>query len=338
MRSMLRCLFTVCLACLATPALAQVGPDVVDPWEDARSLYREGDYEQASRYIVEAIQREPREPRYYLGLARTQNWLGEFDLAVFYYDIYLVDLVAELPDNLDRRDRVDAVRAERDSANGQRDEPDAPLVLPPAQEAARAALEERLVDRLGMTATGGGAAAMYGTLLRTGYARPDVLSLRERLAAALVAEVRAEVDAGRALLPVLSFPAWQLHEQRLLRWLELGMDDPVEQSRVGALLALVSGQLQYVNGNAVRALEQFDAALAADRQLLPAYTARLNACVQVGSSCTPDAPRYLDEARAAVDAGDPANMGYLDVYAAALAARAGRERAAAEALLELLAP
>lgn len=322
----------------ALPLHAQVGPDVAEPWEEARALYRDGDYEQAARFIIEAIQREPREPRYYLGLARTQNWLGAFDLAVFYYDIYLVDLVGELPDNLDRRDRIDAVRAERDSANAERDDPEAPLVLPAAQEAARAALEERLVQGLGMTATGGGAAAMYDTLLRTGYARPDLGALRERLGAALLAEVRNDIDSGRALLPVLSFPNWQLHERRLDRWQMLELDDAVAGSRVGALLALVTGQQQYVNGNAIRALEQFDAALAADAHLLPAYTARLNACVQVGAGCRPDAARYLEEAYAAIDAADPVNVGFLDVYAAALAARAGDDRAAAEALLELLAP
>lgn len=317
---------------------AQVGPDVAEPWEDARAFYRDGDYEQASRYIIEAIQRAPREPRYYLGLARAQNWLGNFDQAVFYYDIYLNDLAAELPPNLDRRDRVDAVREERDSANAQRDDRDAPLVIPGGQDAARAALDDRIAQGPGMTATGGGAYALYQNLLRTGYARPDLGDLRRRLGQRLIGEVRADIGERVARMPLLAYPAWGVHEDRLDAWQTLEIDDAVEASRVAALRAFVAGQRLYLNENAVQALEQFDSAIAADAQLVPAYVGRLSACLEASVGCGSDGPRFLAEALDIVDRLDPARLEWLAVFEAAFAARAGDDAAAADALLEVLAP
>jgi tetratricopeptide (TPR) repeat protein len=335
-----RAIVTLALCAMAFPASAQVGSDVVDPWQEARTLYGDGNYEEAGRYIVEALQRSPRNTQYVLGLARTYNWLTRYDEAVFYYDLYLVDLLSELPDNLAARDRIDAVRAERDSANEQRQESASPVQMPAQQDIARDAVRQRISEGPILTESGGGAVAMYWALLRTGYARPDLGLVRADLRAALESEIRRDVASNRATIPVLNLRAWTTHQQRLIATEDLLDEVPSGSPELSpdltAIRLFIDGQLQMLNENPGPALAQFDAAIALSPTLLPAHIARLNALLATSQSGRPEGEAALAAARTAIDRADPARIGFVSIYEAAFAAQAGRTRDAAEQLHELL--
>ncbi len=212
----------VCLLPLGASASGQSPPDAADPWEIAREHYRNEDFDRAIPFIAEAIQREPLNPLYYLGLARAEYWRGNHDAAVYYYDIYLVELVDRLPAELPRQNRVDRVHEERDSANSEREDPAAPVVPPVAQERARELFVERLDVGPILTDTGGGALSLFEGMLRSGYARPDIVGLRTQLADALLREADALLDDRRARMPSLALTAWDTQRQRYAEWLEFG--------------------------------------------------------------------------------------------------------------------
>lgn len=318
---------------------AQV-PDADEPWEEARRFYGAGEYDSAARYIVEAIQRSPLEPRYYLGLARTENWRGNFDVAVYYYDVYLNELADQLPDSLPPQDRVDRVREERDSANEQREDASADAGPPSNQEAARRALEERIASGPALTETGGGALALYRSLLRTGYARPDLVRLRRGMADGLLRELLERTPVDRAVMPVLSLRAWDTQATRLDAWIALSQMDPEpDEAAIAwaeAMGHFVRGQRAALNGNAPDALDAFDAAIAIAPELLPAHLGRLNAFVDSGLAGHEDASAALVAARAAIQEGDGVRVGLLVVYELAIRSASGDESGAASALVDTL--
>jgi tetratricopeptide (TPR) repeat protein len=129
---------------VSSTAFAQVGPDVEDPWETARSYYSEGNYAEAQRYIVESIQREPRNPMYYAGLARARWGQGDVDQAVYYYDVFLSELADEVTADIPVSYRPSSIRTERDQANAEREDPDAPVDAPEHLVAAMDALNQRI--------------------------------------------------------------------------------------------------------------------------------------------------------------------------------------------------
>ena len=334
-------LLTLTLGCAlaAGEAHAQM-PDAAEPWDEARRLYGQGEYDAAARYIVEAIQRSPLEPRYYLGLARTENWRGNFDAAVGYYDIYLGELAQYLGAGLAPQDRLDRVREERDSANQEREQPDADVEMPSSQQSARRALDERIASGPILTETGGGAHSLYRSLLRTGYARPDLAEVRVRLADALLRELLQATPTDRAVMPVLSLRAWETQSARLDAWLALaeGRADVEDGERVWAeaMTHFFQGQRMALNGSALDALDAFEAAVRLDPGLLPGHLGRLNAFIDSGLAGQPDAAAALDEARAAITEGDGVRVGLLSVYALALQSASGDHEGAASALVTTL--
>lgn len=345
------------------PVVAQVGPLVEDPWAEAQAIYGEGRYEDALPYVIETIQRDPREPTWYRGLARILYGLERWDEAVFYYDIYLVDLVNDLPDDLARGDRPDAVREERDYCNSQRENPSEPVRAPERQERARAIFLDALQSGTIVTVDGGGAWGMFEGILRSGYARPDLVELRDELSAALLDEAELFVSSRAARMPALSYERWQAQRRRFEAWRtltqwtadpgaepppglteeELAAFDPAAlRGNVRAVeitvaqIALCDGQLQFLDLNYERAAERFAEAIAADPDLVPAHMGRVNALIAAGLADTADATAALDALRAAVDRVAPASMDVVQLYDAALAAEAGRTREAVDALAALL--
>ena len=351
--------------CLSTPerAAAQVGPLVEDPWSEAQSIYAEGRYEEALPYVIETIQRDPRNPTWYRGLARILYGLERWDEAVFYYDIYLVDLVDDLPDGLAAGDRPDAVREERDYCNSQREDPSVPVRAPERQEQARAIFLEALDSGTIVTVDGGGAWGMFEGILRSGYARPDLVDLHERLSAALLDEAELFVSSRAARMPSLSYERWEAQRRRFDAWRTLtGWEsDPGAEPPPGlsdedlaafdpaalrgnvraveitvAQIALCDGQLEFLDLNYERAADHFAVAVDADPDLVPAHMGRLNALIASGDAATPEAAAAFDALAAAVDRVAPASTDVVTLYAAALAADMGETYGAANHLATLL--
>ncbi|MCB9508071.1 MAG: tetratricopeptide repeat protein, partial [Myxococcales bacterium] len=194
------------LAAALTGSAAPAGAQTTSGSEEfdvARGLYADGDFAAAVPHIVAAIQAEPENPRYYLGLARAYYQLHEHDLAVYYYDLYLNELRDLIPGDVRASDRVDRVRDERAGANGLRENSSTSPSGPAAALEARRALLDRIETGPIVGATGGGALSMYEAMLRTGYAHPDLVELRSRLADALLREANATVSDDATALPVL---------------------------------------------------------------------------------------------------------------------------------------
>lgn len=341
-------------AFIAPDAAAQVGPTVENPWQQGRAFYGEENFTEARRYIIEAIQREPNVAIYYLGLARTEYWLGHFDNAVYYYDIYLVDLAQQIPSDVREADMPSRVRGEREAANGARTMPTASPQAPQASTAARAAFDARVTEGPILTSTGGGAVAMYEAMLRAGYANPDLVDVKERLATALLREAGEVVGDHDAALPVLSLAQWQTQQERLDRWLALTPDvasatngippsamDPAvastlnRRARVRAHVALCGAQIQYLNQNYTQAAEGFRSAFELLPDFVPAHMGRLNALVRLGNASETAEPEIL-RLENQLQRHAPNSVGLADVYRAAFAAQRGDGEGAARALGTLL--
>lgn len=346
--------FAASLGCSVT-TVAQVGPTSVDPWEDGRAFYSEGNYGEARRYIIEAIQRDPDVPLYYLGLARCEYWLGHFDAAVYYYDVYLNDLASVPVANRRDADMPESVRGERDAANAARQSPTSSASAPQAAVAARAAFDARIQEGPILTSTGGGAVAMYEGMLRSGYANPDLDEVRERLAAAIMDEAGGVVVDHQPALPVLTLTQWETQLARLEWWLALvpsaggsangslppsAVDATTAESlgrraRVQAHIALANGQVQYLNQNYAAAAEHFRSAFELQSDLIPAHIGRLNALARLGNAAHTAEPEIARMA-SQLERYAPDSIGVADVYFAAFASQRGDAEAAADALGALL--
>lgn len=319
---------------VAAPAAAQVGPEEADPWQRGRDLYRAEQYTQAVPYLIEAIHRDPARGEYYLALARTYYWADQYDLAVLYYDLYLDTFAGRAELTAVARNRRAAIMDERDAANAARRTPATPAALPEAQSTIRAALDAKLGEGVAMTATGGGAVALYQSLLRSGYANPDLAGLRARLRTALLDEAYLFVPARARSMPALSLQEWETQRRRLQLWRELaggsGGGSTADLNRASVAADVAEGQIAYLNQDFDRALSLFRRAHGADAAYMPGILGALNALYRSANGISGWQTLLADAERAA--AGDAATASMLPIYRAAFLARSGDKDAAAATL------
>lgn len=172
----------------------------------ANTAYNDGQYERAQELYIRAIQSEPSRASTYRNLARAYFWQDSYAAAVHYYDHYLTMEPGA--------DDEEAIRSERRlAASRASDEPWTPSE---AQRLSRQALDRELNSGRAFTDGGGGAWALYETLIRSGYAQPDLAQVRARLTRAIMNEFDAAVmpESGD-LVPRLSLEEWQTQAQRL---------------------------------------------------------------------------------------------------------------------------
>ncbi len=185
--------------------------------QQGNTAYNQGDYEAAAEAYVTAIQQSPSRPEPYRNLARAYFWASRYSDAAAYYDHYL----RLAPDGAD----AEQIKAERRLAAERAR--DAVYTLPPAQRAALDAFGRELDSGRAYTSGGGGAWALYETVLRTGYAEPALARLRRRLARRLLDEFDAHlVPDPDQLTPRLGLEGWQLQAERLAAARSIA-DDPV---------------------------------------------------------------------------------------------------------------
>lgn len=320
-------------------AAAQVGPDETNPFERGRELYRSEQYDQAIPYLIEAAQREPSRGELYLALGRAAFWANNFDLAVFYYDIYLGRFADRAELTAPPRDRKAKVSEERESANRGRKNPAAPVKGPESQETIRTALLAKLEDGVALTNSGGGAHSLFQSLLRAGFARPEITDLRNKVRAALLNEALLFAPAKARSMPALSLQEWETQKERLKLWQDLGAKTTAapregDAKRVSAALDTAEGQAAYLNEDYDRAYSAFKRAHARDENYLPATFGLLNAMYRQSSGIA-GWEKVLDDAKKTV-AGDAALGAFLPVYRAAFLSRAGEREKAAAMLGEVL--
>jgi tetratricopeptide (TPR) repeat protein len=332
-------------ALFAVDALAQTA---AERYEEARQMYRDRDYAGAIPIILASIQQDPGIPEYYLGAARTYFRLENYDTAVLFYDIYIDYFGSRLPQSTPANNSVARAREERESANVERANPEAPVPDPPGQAEARAALLNRIAEGTGLTANNGGAVAIYDALMRSGYARPDLLQLRIQLMDCLLAEAQLFVPPDRAMLPSLSLDQWTTQRERMRRHQSLLPAATLGEEAVGrpvaanqadparAMLHMAEGQIQFINGNWDRAAENFQLALIADGAMLPAHMGLLNAWYHTQRGRTPEVDAALADFRELIEQNDPDALEMFALYGAAFAARSGERELAVRTIGEML--
>lgn len=240
----LRRLFVVaCLVASCFPALASaqgVSERLYDAaMKQGNAAYNQQDYAAAATAYVAAIQSNPLGATAYRNLARSYFWDSKYAAATAYYDHYL-RLAPTAED-------IEQIKAERRlSAERSRDEV---YTLPEPQRMALEALGRELGSGHAYTSGGGGAWALYETLLRTGYAEPALAQLRSRLARRLLDEFDATLmPAPGQLTPRLDLEGWQLQAERLAAARRIA-DDPAlvevlerRSTAVEAAIAMLTSQ------------------------------------------------------------------------------------------------
>ena len=313
-------------------------PDVV---QRMVRLVQEERFEEARTLVVNAIQREPLRRELYLGHARILLAMQAFEEASFAYELYLRHpaLLAQAGGQAQPSPRVlEEVRR----ARAGRQAPDAPLRLPDAQEAAFEAIQGLV--RRGPVVAGrpGDVVTMYATLLRAGFAHPDLHALRGQIVEALVREIDAVWSCSDAAVPVGEEAFWRVHRERYDHLEALsatlgGQRLPTPQIAPTLGRSLVDGQLALWNQDGERAATAFGEALRVDARCIPAQLGRLNALHAMGPAGRPRAREALVGLRAAL-AHHRVPDTVSAVYEVVFAPDDGQRVRAAEALLERWRP
>ncbi len=216
---------------------------------EGRDFYNDEALEEARKAFIRAIQIMAEEPAGYRNLARTYHWLGKYPEATTFYDHYL----RLAPDAGD----IDVIREERRSAASRSD--GELWTVPGDQRMAHRSLVRELEDGRAITTGGGGAWGLYQTLLRMGYAAPELAGLRQRLRAKLVEEFEERLVPEDSFLPVLRINGWELQRERLTALEELARDEEsLQQVRRRGLVvetaeALLGGRYQRAAEKAAQA-------------------------------------------------------------------------------------
>lgn len=236
----------ICALCLVSPGVFAEAFDHTSAVKEGNTAYNSGDYAAAQRWYVQAIQADPNQPAPYRNLARAYFWQDQYAAASTYYDHYL-RLAA-----LDAAD-VEQIKAERklasDRASGDT------WIVPDNQRLARQALDTELQSGKAYTEGGGGSWGLYETLLRTGYAQPDLAQLRTTLGQRLVAEFEALLQPqGTDLVPQLSFEAWQVQSQRLAVSQRI-TNDPAAADGLMRRATVVEAALALLGGRTANAVD-----------------------------------------------------------------------------------
>lgn len=219
----------------------------------ANQAYNQGDYAAASEQYRALIQAQPEHAVAYRNLARSYFWQASYPEAVAYYDFYL--RLAPDASDLGQVQSERRLAASRAGTQVWR--------TPASQAQALAALHGALEDGLGLSAGDGGAWGIYQTLLRTGYAQPELAGLKRRLVRKLLSEFVGLLvpDAGQPA-PRLELADWTLQLERLQAARALS-DEPgfvsvVERRTPLAqtAIALLNGRFEQAHALSLVAIEQ----------------------------------------------------------------------------------
>lgn len=284
--------------------------------------YNAGAYTSARDFYVQAVQLYPQGAAAYKNIARTYFWENQFAAATHFYDVYLT----QAPKASD----VAQLQQERKLASSRAAE--RPWALPSVQSQALAALEGALTSGQGY-ARGKGAAHEYDALLRTGYAEPDLVKLRQRLSLKLLTEHDdlLEPTPGQ-LVPNLAIQAWDEQRIRLRTARAVATLDIVKS--IDDRLTLGEAARTLLIKDYAGSVPKLRAAITANPDMIFAHWMLITALLQSQS---------LDDAQAAIDALDALlksrntdQRPYLSVVRAMLAQKRGESVKAAKMYKSML--
>lgn len=324
MRQLLATLLLVVGIGFAMPSFAQTSRTYDAALKQGNDAYNNEDYEVAVKAYTAAIQAAPGEAVAYRNLARSYFWKGSYAAAGAYYDHYL-RLAAKADD-------VEQVKAERRLAADRAR--DAVYTLPDAQRLALEALNKELESGRAYTSGGGGAWGLYETLLRTGYAEPQLEQLRSRLSRRLLDEFDATLipDSGR-LTPRLDLDAWQLQAERIAAGRTVA-DDPALREVMGTRSTVVEAAIALLTSQWDQAAELARLARASNPDVL--FIGWFEASALMNAEKYDQALNLLNEFEKQLAERDPKGVEYARVLRAIVLQRIDRQTEAADLYLDVL--
>ncbi len=285
----------------------------------ANAAYNKGDYASASKSYVAAIQKEPRRAEAYRNLARSLFWMDTYSRAVVFYDNYLRLADPAAAD-------IEQIKAERSLAASR--SADEVWVIPEDQRLARAALQKELEAGRFYAKGGGGAWALYETLLRTGYAQPDLVDVRVLLSQGLLNQFESDLlPAENELMPNLDLEQWQLQSERLDAAREVS-SDPAVRDIISRRAAIVETGIALLTNQADDAAKLAAVARTKNPDLKFVAWYEIVALTEI-ESYQPALEAVNAYARVAQDSR-PGHLPYIKVVRAMILQRMGRATDAAE--------
>jgi tetratricopeptide (TPR) repeat protein len=321
-------LILLLLLSVPLPALAQGTSSRI--WDAAvkrgNAAYNDGDYDTARRAYVDAIQASPSKAAAYRNLARTYFWEDRYGAAAAYYDHYL----RLAPDAED----IDKVKAERRLAAERAR--DTVYTVSDVQRRALEALQKELESGRAYTSGGGGAWGLYETLLRTGYAEPQLAQLRARLSRRILDEFDATiVPKSNQLTPRLDLDDWQLQAERLSAARSIA-DDPALAEILKTRSTVVEAAIAMLTGQWADAAKLARLARTSNPDL--GFLAWFEASSLIGAKKYDEALTFLDQlARDMLDR-DQSKLDYVRLLRAIALQKLERHDDASELYLEVLEP
>lgn len=309
----------------ASSAPAQAPADsAADLLKAANQTYNAGDYAQAALQFRQVIQRDPQRPIAYRNLARSYFWQAEYPEAVAYYDFYL----RVAPEAQDRQ-QVESERRLAASRAAER-----VWRTPPAQAQAFDALEAALETGHAYSAGAGGAWGIYRSLLRTGFAQPELAGVKRRLVRKLLDEyVGLLVPAAGQPVPRMELDDWRVQLERLDAVKDLS-DDPAILQVVSPRALLARAAVALLSDRADRA-KTLSAQAAEENPDMPFIGwFQVRALLDLGEHQA--ALDALDALSAQLSPMHPDFAAYADILRAAALERLGQSDEAAQIYLRLL--
>lgn len=278
------------------PRKVAAPPGVQKLMDEARDAYNGERYKEAIRLYTSAAQVDPGARALkgtpYRNLARCHYWLGNYDSATFWYDVYLK--------NWPKADDAADIQAERENTNGRRADPDKPVKLDIIYDRNLRELTEIIRTRLknnaeAWTTQGGGTASLYALAIKRGYTMPELSSWADTLTGQLFEELRVRwTTAPNSPLPIVGANAEPLETSRgrIKALSELIRDD--QRDAYNAYNTLVLAWQQHLAGNHDQAAEGFESAARALPKL--GYLPYARALAQLRAGDAPAAAETLKQA------------------------------------------
>ncbi len=292
--------------------------------KEANAAYNEGKYDAAEDGYVRAVQARPEEAVPYRNLARTYFWQSDYAPAVAYYDIYM----RQASD----ADDIEQVRAERKLASSRAG--GEPWAMPESQHMALQALEEQLEGGSAYTSGGGGAWGLYQTLLRTGFAQPELARLRRQMVSRLLGEFEGQlVTATDQPTPRLELEDWQLQQERLDA-AKSASSDPAVMEALERRSLIPEAATALLNGRYERAVTL--AGEAAEKNPDMPFIRWFEVSALVEAEQPERALEAVDALAKTLKERAPQHLGYVRIVRASVLERLGRHDEAADIYLGVI--
>ena len=307
------------------PGLVVAEPDAFGQANDA---YNQGNYAEAVVLYVAAIQDDPSYRKSYRNLARSYFWMEKYALAATFYGHYvqLASTADPVPSD------IGAVSAERRLAISRSGEEP-----PDPSEPHRLTLnvlERELDEGRAYLPGGGGAWYAYQTLLRSGFAHPDLIAIRSRLARRLLDEFEALLlPEPRQITPMLELEDWN-HQKARMAAAQSIANDPVLRDLISRRTLVVDAADALLQGPPDRATALCEKARSSNPDLRFLRWYEIVALIRAES--LDRAAERLEELHTILAAEAPEQTGHADLLRGVLLQRTGEIGAASTIYLELL--